>query len=65
MLIKLYSYNKNKIAKMDKKSFEFTGGKTMKNKGNRFITGSTIWTALVLIITSLPAMDAPQASDAA
>ncbi len=37
----------------------------MKNKGNRFITGSTIWTALVLIITSLPAMDAPQASDAA
>ena len=50
---------------MDKKSFEFTGGKTMKNKGNRFITGSTIWTALVLIITSLPAMDAPQASDAA
>ena len=37
----------------------------MKKKGNRFITGITIWTALALIITSLPAMDAPQASDAA
>ena len=63
LLIKLYSYNK--IVKIDKKSFKFTGGKTMKKKGNRFITGITIWTALALIITSLPAMDAPQASDAA
>ncbi len=37
----------------------------MKKKGNRLITGITIVTALVLIVTSLPPMDAPRDSDAA